>query len=77
MRLAGWWQERRLNTLDDSKGRHLYRCHRSPLFDHTLLDLDLDLDLDLYRGAASHPKQFMTRKTAMVSIQFGQSLAAL
>jgi hypothetical protein len=45
--------------------------------DHTLFDLDLDLDLDLEHGAASHPKQFMTRKTAMVSIQFGQSLAAL
>jgi hypothetical protein len=47
--------------------------------DHTLFDLDLDpdLDLDLEHGAASHPKQFMTRKMAMVSIQFGQSLAAL
>jgi hypothetical protein len=41
--------------------------------DHTLFDLDWDLE----HGAASHPKQFMTRKTAMVSIQFGQSLAAL
>jgi hypothetical protein len=47
------------------------------LLDHTLFDLDSDLDLDLEHGAASHPKQFMTRKTAMVSIQFGQSLAAL
>ena len=74
MILAGWWQELRLNILDDSKGRHLYHCRWPPPFGH-LLDLDLDLDLD--HGAASRPKLFMTRRTAMVSIQFGQSLAAL
>jgi hypothetical protein len=72
--MSGWWQERRLNILDDSNGRHLYLCRWPALGSSAWTWTGIWIWTLMKRPLI---KQFTTRKTAMVSIQFGQRLAAL
>jgi hypothetical protein len=78
--MSGWWQERRLNILDDSNGRHLYFCRWPALGSSTWTWTGIWTGIWIWIWILTERpliKQFTTRKTAMVSIQFGQRPAAL